>query len=330
MPVQKTEPAFLAVAKQALRIEIEALEALEKGLGADFEKAVETVFSAAEKGGRLVVAGIGKSAIVAQKIAATLNSTGQPALFLHAADAIHGDLGMIQKNDVVLMISKSGSTPEIRALAPLVRSLGVFLIAMTAERGSFLAQNSDLVLWTPIKKEADPNGLAPTASTTAQMALGDALAVALIAKRGFSSSDFARNHPGGQLGKALFLTAGELASRHEKPRVRPDDGLRKVIFEISSKRLGAAVVEDEKGKILGIVTDGDLRRMLEKSFDFESILAKNIMTERPRTIFSHELAVAALEKMRSAAVSQLVVTDEKTGRFEGFVHLHDLAREGLF
>ncbi len=321
----KNSGLILEVARRTVKIEREALFALENSLGAAFVGAVETVYSTK---GRVVVTGIGKSAIVAQKIAATLNSTGQPALFMHAADAIHGDLGMVQPADFVLILSKSGETAEIKMLVPLVKNLGNRIIGMAANPESFLAKQADFFLETPIEKEADPNNLAPTASTTVQMALGDAIAVSLLALRGFSPADFSKFHPGGALGKQLYLRVRDLYILHEKPEVKLGATLREIIFEISSKRLGATAVVNEKGDIAGIITDGDLRRMLEKTTDFGGITAENILSQNPKIIGPNTLAVAALDLMRTKNITQLLVVDE-IGAYLGIVHLHDLVREGL-
>ena len=250
-----------------------------------------------------------------------------PAVFLHAADAIHGDLGLIQPQDLVLCLSKSGETPEIKLLAPLVKNFGNPLIAMTANRQSTLAHQADYVLWTPIEAEADPNNLAPTASTTAQMALGDALAVALLTLRGFSSDDFAKFHPGGALGKQLYLRVRDLYLMHGRPVVAPDAPLQTVILEISSKRMGATAVLDEQERLLGIVTDGDLRRMLERQSDFSGVTASDILTTQPKSISPDALAVNALALMRQHSISQLVVMEGD--EYLGMMHLHDLIREGL-
>ncbi len=292
----------------------------------DFVRCVEAV---AASPGRLVLTGIGKSAIVAQKIVSTLNSTGTPALFLHAADAIHGDLGMIRPYDLVLCISKSGETPEIRVLVPLLKNFGNPLIAMTANRQSTLALQADYLLWTPVEQEADPNNLAPTASTTSQMALGDALAVALLAHKGFSPEDFGKFHPGGALGKQLYLRVRELCALHERPVVGPDTPLHDVILEISSKRLGATAVLDDAGHLLGIVTDGDLRRMLQRDDhqNFASIRARDILSPAPKSIGPDALAVDALALLRQHSITQLLVLERN--EYLGMVHLHDLVREGL-
>ncbi len=316
----------LATAQRTIRIEAEALHALADSLDdtTDFLACIETIHRST---GRVVLTGIGKSAIVAQKISATLNSTGQPALFLHAADAIHGDLGMVQPGDVVVCLSKSGETAEVKVLAPLVRNFGNCLIAMTANRESTLARQADFVLWTPVEQEADPNNLAPTVSTTAQMALGDALAMSLLMLRGFSSADFAKFHPGGALGKQLYLRVHELCALNERPAVSPEATLREVILEISSKRLGATAVLDPAGHLLGVVTDGDLRRMLQKTADIGNLTAGQIMSPAPKSIAPDALAVHALALMRQHSISQLLVLDH--GRYVGMVHLHDLVREGL-
>lgn len=318
--------SILDTARQTIRIEAEALLALAESLDdtTDFQACVEAVAASA---GRIVITGIGKSAIVAQKIAATLNSTGSPALFLHAADAIHGDLGMVQQHDLVLCLSKSGETPEIKVLAPLVKNLGNRLIAMTANRDSFLARQADFVLWTPIQQEADPNNLAPTSSTTSQMALGDALAIALLSLKGFSQADFAKFHPGGALGKQLYLRVRDLFRLHERPVVNADARLNEIILEISSKRLGATGVLDSDENLLGVITDGDLRRMLARGGDFSNISARDILSSNPKTIESDALAVDALAHMRAHAITQLLVLEN--GRYVGIVHLHDILNEGL-
>lgn len=318
--------SVLSIARETIRIEADALLALADSLDdtTDFQRCVEAI---AASPGRLVVTGIGKSAIVAQKITATLNSTGTPALFLHAADAIHGDLGMIRPYDLLLCISKSGETSEVKVLVPLVKNFGNPIIAMTANRQSTLARQADYVLWTPVTQEADPNNLAPTASTTAQMALGDALAVALLARKGFSPGDFAKFHPGGALGKQLYLRVLDLYPLHERPVVGPDATLQEVILEISSKRLGAAAVLDENEQLVGIVTDGDLRRMLQRGGDLLRLSARDILSPHPKTIAPDALAVDALALMRQHSITQLVVLEE--GKYLGMVHLHDLIREGL-
>ncbi len=279
--------------------------------------------------GRIVVTGIGKTALVAKKIVATLNSTGTPALFLHAADAIHGDIGMVQPEDLVLCLSKSGETAELKMLALLVRQAGNPLMAMVSRPDCSLAHQADYLLLTPIDREADPNDLAPTASTTAQMALGDALATALLALRGFSPGDFARYHPGGSLGKQLYLRVADLYPANQKPLVVTNSPLREILLEMTSKRLGAtAVLEERTGALAGIITDGDLRRMLSGNPNLETLTAREIMTTSPKTIRKNTLAIKALEKLRAHNINQLVVTSKK-GKYLGFLHLHDLIREGL-
>lgn len=319
------EELILKTAQQTIDIEIDTLRALRKSLDGDFVTAVQAI--AAGKG-RLVVTGIGKSAIIAQKVVATLNSTGTPALFLHAADAIHGDLGMIQADDIVLCISKSGETAEIKVLVPLLRSLGNLLLAMVSQKSSYLGKRATYILHTPVQQEADPNNLAPTASTTAQMAMGDALATALLALKGFSPRDFAQFHPGGSLGKQLYLRVHDIFPLNDKPKVLPDTGLRATILEMTSKRLGATAVVDETDKVLGIITDGDLRRMLEKTSDTSQLTARDLMTAHPKQIHPDELAFKALGLMRKNSITQLIVVDE-AGIYQGFIHLHDLIREGL-
>ena len=276
--------------------------------------------------GRVVITGIGKSAIVASKIVATLNSTGTPAIFMHAADAIHGDLGIIQNDDIVICISKSGNTPEIKVLVPLLKSGGNKLIALVGNTDSYLALQADFILNSTVDKEACPHNLAPTSSTTAQMALGDALAVSLLECREFTSSDFARFHPGGSLGKRLYLRVSDLAVNNQKPVVSPSDPVKKVIMEISEKRLGAAAVVDN-GKLAGVVTDGDLRRMLEKYSDISSLSAADIMNTNPKRIEASELAIEAVALLQKNNITQLIVTER--GNYAGFIHLHDLLKEGL-
>jgi arabinose-5-phosphate isomerase len=320
-----TDAAILSVARQTLEIEIDALQQLRTQLGDSFVDCVRAVH---QTDGRLIVTGIGKSAIIAQKIVATMNSTGTQAIFMHAADAIHGDLGLIGESDLVLVLSKSGETPEIKALVPLIRHFGNPIIAMVANPESFLGRQADFVLVTPVSQEAEPNNLAPTASTTAQVALGDALATALMALNGFTQEDFARFHPGGSLGKTLLLTAGDLMKHNERPAVRPDTPIRQVIIEITSKRLGATVVTDEHGVLLGIITDGDLRRMLEKPGDASHFLAKDIMSANPKHVLPEELAVRALGILEENSITHIIVADESR-RYLGMIHFHDFLREGL-
>ena len=315
---------IISSGKRTIIAESNSVAALVNFINEDFEKAVTKIF---ESKGRLVISGIGKSAIIAQKIVASLNSTGTPSLFLHAADAIHGDIGMVQQEDVVMIISKSGDSPEIKVLVPLIKNFKNTLIAMCGNMQSFLAKCADIVLNTTVEKEASPYNLAPTSSTTAQMVMGDALSVCLMELRGFDSDDFAKFHPGGALGKKLYLRVGELSINNEKPSVKAESLLKDVIIEITKKRLGVTVVLDEDDHIIGIVTDGDLRRMLEKDLYHAGAQAKDIMTSNPKSIESGSLAVNALEIMRSQNITQLVVTENN--RYAGIIHLHDLIKEGI-
>ncbi len=310
---------------RTIKLEAEAIAGLQQYINDDFVKAVKAI---AEAKGRLVVSGVGKSAIVAQKIVATLNSTGTPAIFMHAADGIHGDLGMVLQEDVVIIISKSGEKRRnSKILLPLIKNFGNLLIGMSGNYQSFLARQSDIFLNTTVPKEACPNNLAPTSSTTAQMVMGDALAIALMDIKGFGSDDFARFHPGGALGKKLYLRVKELYIHHGKPVVHPDTSLKAVIMEITSKRLGATAVVDENDHLKGIITDGDLRRMLEKDIVLEKVTAKDIMNPDPKTIDASVLAMEALDMLRSKDINQLIVTHEN--QYVGFIHLHDLVREGI-
>ena len=276
--------------------------------------------------GRVIITGIGKSAIIANKIVATLNSTGTPSVFMHAADAIHGDLGLILKEDVVICISKSGNTPEIKVLIPLLKKAKNILIAITGNMKSMLAEQADFIFNSYVQKEACPNNLAPTTSTTAQLVIGDALAVCLQEIRGFSSDDFAKYHPGGALGKKLFLSVKELLELNEKPAVSLNSGIKEVIIEISKKRLGVTAVI-ENNKIVGIITDGDLRRMLANTEDFSKLYAKDIMSKAPKTINVSAMAIEAMEIMESNEISQLLVQDNE--QYAGVIHLHDLIKEGI-
>jgi arabinose-5-phosphate isomerase len=313
-----------ALALRTVQMEAAAISGLQPFINDSFTKALDSIAGCK---GRLVVSGIGKSAIIAQKIVATLNSTGTPSLFMHAADAIHGDLGMVQQEDVVMIISKSGDSPEIKLLVPLIKNFRNTLIGMVGNMQSFLAQNSDIVLNTTVEQEACPNNLAPTTSTTAQMVMGDALAVCLMEMKGFGSDDFAKFHPGGTLGKKLYLRVGDLYGQNERPQVSPAASLKEVIMEITRKRLGAAVVTDADGRVKGIITDGDLRRMLETNEDYKNITAADIMGTSPKTIEAEALAIDALDMMRKNNISQLIVADN--GLYAGIVHLHDIIREGL-
>lgn len=315
--------AILDLAKKTIKTESEAIHNLSSFLNDDFANAVSCIISSK---GRVVISGIGKSAIIAAKIVATLNSTGTPAIFMHAADAIHGDLGTVQENDVVICISKSGSTPEIKMLVPLIKRGKNKLIAMTGNTDSFLAQQSDFILNTFVEKEACPNNLAPTTSTTAQMVMGDALAICLLELKGFSSTDFAKYHPGGALGKRLYLRVEDIVANNQKPQVNPDTDIKKVIVEISEKMLGvAAVIENDE--IVGVVTDGDIRRMLYKYDSINGLTAKDIMSSHPKTIETEVLAIKALELMQEKGISQLLAVEGK--KYIGIVHLHNLIKEGI-
>ncbi|MBO9681779.1 MAG: KpsF/GutQ family sugar-phosphate isomerase [Flavisolibacter sp.] len=305
-------------------MEAAAIRQLSSLLDHNFEKAIDTL---AECRGRIVVSGIGKSAIVAQKIVATLNSTGSPAIFLHAADAIHGDLGMVQQEDIVIVISQSGESPEIKVLVPLIKNFGNCLIAMTGKVESYLSKKSDFIFNTSIEQEACPNNLAPTTSTTAQMVLGDAIAICLMEKKGFNAEGFARFHPGGALGKKLYLRVGDLYVDNAKPEVKTDASVKEVIMEMTRKRLGVTAVTGTDGKLAGIITDGDLRRMLEKSDTIQNIMARDIMSQNPKTIAPSEMAVNALDIMRKNSITQLVVAENQA--YLGILHLHDLVKEGL-
>lgn len=311
------------VARRTILQEAEALQQIAGFIDADFEKVIGLM---AQCQGRIVISGIGKSAIIAQKIVATLNSTGTPALFLHAADAIHGDLGVVRKEDIVIIISKSGESPEIKVLVPLIRNFGNTIVAMAGSKTSFLARSADFLLNTTVSQEACPHNLAPTSSTTAQLALGDAISICLMELKGFTSDDFAKFHPGGMLGKKLYLRVEDLYKQNEKPSVNPDQSLKEVIVEISQKRLGVTPVVDGN-KVVGIITDGDIRRTMEQEFSLTTLLARDIMNTAPKTIEANKLAVNALELMRQYEITQLVV--EKNGNYAGIVHLHDLIREGL-
>lgn len=312
------------VALRTIELEAQSVSGLASFINSDFEKAVTLI---AECKGRVVISGIGKSAIIAQKIVATLNSTGTPSVFMHAADAIHGDLGTVQQDDVVIIISKSGESPEIKVLVPLIKNTGNTLIAMVGNASSFLAKNSSIILNTSVEQEACPHNLAPTSSTTAQLVMGDALAICLMELRGFQSDDFAKLHPGGTLGKKLYLRVSDLYADNEKPKVLSGQSIKEVIVEMTGKRLGITAVVNDKNDLLGIITDGDLRRMLEKNISIDKIKADDIMTANPKTIGPDELAVDALDMMRKNEITQLVVTDEK--KYLGIIHLHDLIREGL-
>ncbi|SFB25086.1 KpsF/GutQ family sugar-phosphate isomerase [Algoriphagus aquimarinus] len=311
-------------ATRVLQNEAQAVLNLVDFLDSDFEACVEHILVSK---GRVVITGVGKSALIANKIVATLNSTGTPALFMHAADAIHGDLGMILEDDIVICISKSGSTPEIKVLVPLLKKLGSKLVALVSNPKSYLAEQADFVLNASIGEEACPHNLAPTTSTTAHMALGDALAVCLLEARGFTSEDFAKYHPGGSLGKQLYLRVGDVLGGNEIPVVTENAGLAEVILEISGKRLGATSVIDSEGNLKGIITDGDLRRMLQKSLDIHLLKASDIMTINPKSISTQEYAIRALNMMRNHNITQLVAMNGD--KIAGFVHIHELMKEGI-
>lgn len=318
----KTED-IINIARQTITEEAAAVARLTDYIDDDFTQAVNHILHSK---GRVVITGIGKSAIIANKIVATMNSTGTPAIFMHAADAIHGDLGIIQQEDVVICISKSGNTPEIKVLVPLLKRGNNKLIAITSNKGSVLAQQADWVLYAHVEKEACPNNLAPTTSTTAQLVLGDALAVCLLEMKHFGSSDFAKYHPGGALGKRLYLKVSDIVVHNQKPEVSPDTDIKKVIVEISAKMLGVAAVIDQ-GNIVGVVTDGDIRRMLSKTDTIKGLTAKDIMSVRPKTIDFDSLAIDALNLMEKNKITQLLVTQD--GKYAGIIHLHNLIQEGL-
>jgi len=312
-------------AKTAIKSEAMAISRLADVIADNFTAVVRLIY---ESKGRVIVSGIGKSAIIASKIVATLNSTGTPAIFMHAADAIHGDLGIIQPDDVVLCLSKSGNTPEIKMLVPLIRNIGDNkFVAIVANRNSYLAQHADYVLYTPVETEACINNLAPTTSTTVQLVMGDALAICLLELRGFSKADFAKLHPGGSLGKKLYLRVADVLDPALKPLVHVGDTIAKSILEISANRLGATVVMDNNEQLVGIITDGDVRRMLGRWKQIDELTAGDIMTQNPKTIDTDELAVKAFSMMEKHEISQLVVL--KNGQYEGMVHVHDIMREGI-
>lgn len=315
--------SILSIAKRTLEIESKAIEGLIEQLDDQFAHAVQYILKSR---GRVVVSGVGKSAIVASKIVATLNSTGTPAIFMHAADAIHGDLGTIQKDDIVICLSKSGNTAEIKALLPLIKTGGNKLIGITGNMDSVLAKQADFVLGSYVEKEACPNNLAPTTSTSAQMAMGDALAICLLELRGFSSSDFAKYHPGGSLGKKLYLRVADIVVNNQKPQVDADSSLKEVIVEISEKMLGVTAVT-ENGKVVGIVTDGDIRRMLSKHDNISGLTARDIMTSNPKSVDVDTLAVKALNLLQEKGISQLLAFDGDS--YAGVVHIHNLINEGI-
>ncbi|GGW78914.1 KpsF/GutQ family sugar-phosphate isomerase [Salegentibacter mishustinae] len=319
----KLKEKILTAAKETISIEAKAIANLENFIDSEFAEAVEHIYKAK---GRVIVTGIGKSAVIATKIVATLNSTGTPAIFMHAADAIHGDLGTIQKEDVVICISKSGNSPEIKVLVPYIKDFKNLLVGITADRDSFLGKESDFVLNSYVEKEACPNNLAPTTSTTAQMVIGDALAICLLKLKGFSRKDFAKYHPGGSLGKKLYLRVSDITAQNMKPQVAPETSVTDAIIEISEKMLGvAAVIENDK--IIGIITDGDIRRMLKNNTEFKDLTARDIMSPAPKTIDQDALAVDALEMLEENKISQLLALENQT--YSGVVHIHNLIREGI-
>jgi arabinose-5-phosphate isomerase len=319
----KSSTEIKKIAKETIVLEVEAIKRLENAINDNFVRVIDLILNAK---GRLIVAGIGKSANIANKIVATFNSTGQPAVFLHAADAIHGDLGSIQKEDVVICISKSGNTPEIKALLPFIKNMGNAIIALTGNMDSFLAKEANFALDVSVEKEACPNNLAPTSSTTAQLVMGDVLAVALLACKNFTDKDFARFHPGGTLGKRLYLKLADILNENSTPQVVSGDTINEVIIEISKKRLGATAVIDN-GKLAGVITDGDLRRMLEKKINFEHLHAKDIMCILPKTIQIDALAYDALQMMEKHNISQLVVMAQE--QYKGIIHIHEIIKEGV-
>ena len=320
----KKNGTIIELVSQIIDNEANAIIGLKRQIDDDFQKTVELIL---ESKGNLVLSGIGKSAIIAQKIVATMNSTGTTAVFMHAADAIHGDLGIVRENDIVVILSKSGETPEIKVLVPLIKLRGNKIVAMVGNRQSYLASQADFILDVSVSEEAIPDSLAPTSSTTAQLVMGDALALILMRCRGFSTSDFAKFHPGGALGKQLYLRVKDLYLKNDRPEVGPNDNLTRVIIEMTSKRLGATVVS-ENGELQGIITDGDLRRMLMKYPDIEHVKASQIMTSNPKTIDEDALVVDALHKMRHNSITQLPVVHD--GKYLGIIHLHDILKEGIF
>jgi arabinose-5-phosphate isomerase len=319
----KSHEKLIKIGQRTINYELDAIKGLADHINDDFASAVQLIF---DSKGRVIITGIGKSAIIAQKIVATLNSTGTPSIFMHAADAIHGDLGIVLKDDINICISNSGNTPEIKVLVPLIKSRGNKIIAFTGNLDSFLATQADIVLNTGVKKEACPNNLVPTSSTTAQLVMGDALAVTLLECRGFTAEDFARFHPGGMIGKKIYMKVADLSENNLNPKVDSNDSIQKVILEISSKRLGATAVIDNN-ELIGIVTDGDLRRMLEKGLSIDQFTAKDIMTTNPKTIDVNTLVVDALSLMRKNNITQLLVVDGIN--YVGVIHLHDILREGI-
>ena len=321
----KDNTSIIINAKNAIITESKAIANLANFIDLAFENAVKYIYKAK---GRVIVTGIGKSANIATKIVATFNSTGTPAVFMHAADAIHGDLGNVLKDDVVICISKSGNTPEIKVLVPLIKNYGNKIIAITGNTASFLGKNADFTLNTYVEKEACPNNLAPTTSTTAQLVMGDAIAVCLLKLKGFTSNDFAKYHPGGALGKRLYLRVSDLIKNNALPQVTKNESIAKVLIEMSDKRLGVTAVINQD-KIVGIITDGDIRRMLNKSIDINNFVAKDIMSKNPRTIHKDAMAIDALDSLENNSITQILAIDD-ANKYVGVVHLHDLIKEGIF
>lgn len=323
-----TNQEIIQFAQGIVLTEISAIQRLEAYIDENFVRVARTIF---EGHGRLIITGIGKSAIIANKIVATLNSTGTPSVFMHAADAIHGDLGIIQPDDIIICISKSGASPEIKVLVPFIKGMGNRIIGMVGNLDSFLATSSDMVIDTTVAEEACPNNLAPTSSTTAQLVMGDALAMTLLKMRGFTAQDFGRFHPGGALGKKLYTTVGDImAASYEDgsiPAVGPEANLNEIIIEISSKRLGATAVLGSEGELLGIITDGDLRRMLQSGHDQSRVTAADIMSHGPKSVDAEDLAINAFRMMEQRKITQLLVLRE--GVYIGLIHLHDILREGV-
>ncbi len=319
----KTNTEIREIAISTINTETQAISNLKKSINDDFVDSVKMIHNGL---GRVILTGIGKSANIAKKIVSTFNSTGTPSIFMHAADAIHGDLGIVRTDDIVICISKSGETPEIKILVPLLKNMSNVLIAMVGNTDSYLAKKSDLVLDTHVQKEACPNNLAPTSSTTAQLVMGDALAVCLLEVRGFTATDFAKYHPGGALGKKLYLRVSDLYINNEKPEVHPNVSIKEVIIEISSKRLGATAVV-ESTQLIGIITDGDLRRMLCDSKDIDSVTAKEVMTINPQSVNEDSMVIDALDLMRLKNITQLPVVENN--KYKGIIHLHDILKEGI-
>lgn len=316
---------YKQIAKSTIKIEAEALSNLSDCIDERFEHAISLLL---QTEGKVIITGIGKSALIGKKIVATLNSTGTTAIFMHAADAIHGDLGLINSNDTIIAISKSGETPELKVLMPIINSFGVFTIAMTSNEKSTLAKQCGAILYTPVKEEADPNNLAPTSSTTVQAAMGDAIATVLLSVKGFSAKDFAKYHPGGSLGKQLYLKVSDIALLDAPPKVHAQDTMKDILIEMSTKRLGATIVVDSENSILGIITDGDVRRFYQEKESTKGLVALDFMSKSPKTIKLNELAFHAFQILRENKINQLAVTDSE-GKYKGMIHIHDLLKEGF-